>query len=240
MSARDIFDDVESSKVYYRTRLQVRYLMVGGVPSDESVIRKWLEARMELDDTALLELLEQTIAERDAPMSAAEKVDALIKSPQAPSVNGFKRDPDTGELSYESRCLKAALKEAANSAFPGVNYPGKKHAVEKGWVGARKGLLSTFEEHVFVEGDLIGLGVKEPTRVEERIKRVMTPQGPRSAIATVEVIDRPAFDAVIAVHDDFLPREAWAKIWERCEDIGVGADRGRSDGRFELITWERI
>lgn len=242
MPAEDIFKDVTANVSFYtdyKVKLQLRELIVGGIPSDPSVIRKWLEARMELDDTALHELLEQTIQERNAPVTTEEKVDILMKSAQAPSVNGFKRN-SRGELCYEGRNMKSALKEAANSSFPGVNYPGKAEAVAKGWVGARKGLLSTLEEHVFVRENLISLGVTEPTRQEERIKHVMTPQGPRSAIAVVEVVHQPILECTVRVHDDYLNREAWAKIWTRLEDLGIGSDRGRSDGSFDLLEFSRI
>lgn len=237
MSAADIFSDVKSDLVAdYRATLQVRELIVGGIPSDPSVIRKWIETRMDLDDAALAELLAETIKDRDAPMTVQEKVDALMASPTAPSVNGFKRN-ENGELCYEGRCMKAAIKEAANSSYPGTDYPGKASA--KG-VSNRKGLMSTLAERVFIREHMIGLGVKEPSRVEERIKHVMTPQGPKSAINTVEVVERPLVTFTIRVHDDFLHREAWAKIWQRLEDIGIGSDRGRSDGQFDLVEFERI
>lgn len=240
MSAKELFSDVPEIDDFfttYDTKIQLRNLIVGGVPSDPSVIRKWLEARMDLDDPALAELLAQTIAERDAPMTAQEKVDVLMKSEQAPSVNGFKRDPITGELVYESRCLKAALKEACNSAYPGTDYPGK---TANKTVGARKGLMSTMAERVFIREPFLGLGVKEATRTEERIKHVMTPKGPKSAISSVEVVERPIITFQVHVHDDFLPREAWAKIWTRLEDIGIGADRGRSDGQFDLVEFTKL
>lgn len=237
MSAVDIFGDAAADQyVEYRCRLQVRELLVGGVPGDPSVIRKWLEARMDLGDTALQELLTQTIAERDAPMTADEKVDALMHSDAAPSVNGFKRDPVTGELCYEGRCMKAGLKEAANSAYPGTDWPRKHNKMNP----ARKGLMSTLAERVFVKDHLIGLGTKEPARVEERVKHVMTPQGPRSSISRVEVVERPELTFTLRVHDDFLPFDAWGRIWQRLEDIGIGADRGRSDGQFDLLEFAQI
>lgn len=250
MSARDIFGDQKESVTTYAVSLRVKGVMVGGIPSEQNVIRKWLEARMELDDVALEELLTETIADRDGPMTAAEKVDAIVKSPQAPSINGFKRDDD-GVLCYEGRCMKAALKEAANSAYPGVDYPGKPKAKAKAKAGevaevsdatvsTRKGLMSTFVERVFVPEILISLDTKEPTRVEERIKHVMTPQGKKSAINLVEVVEQPVLHFTVRVHDDFLPVEAWAKIWERLEDIGIGSDRARSDGQFELLEFKKI
>lgn len=249
MSAEQIFA-AEFAKYKFITRykvsLQIRDLIVGGIPSDASVIRKWLEARMELDDPALQELLAQTVAERDTAVSAQEKVDILMKSPQAPSVNGFKRN-ENRELCYEGRCLKAAIKEAINSSFPGTDYFGKDQAPG---VAKRKGLMATAVERIFVYDTLISLGVKEteissqpgvpPAWVEERIKHVMTPQGPKSAISSVEVVHQPTLSFTIGVHDDFLAREAWAKTWARLEDIGIGSDRGRSDGSFDLLAFDRL
>jgi len=239
VTALEVFSDVTAPAItVYTVRLQVRNLIVGGVPSSPSVIRGWLRARMEMGDKALEELVTKTLAERDIPAweDTDEAVDVLMASDLAPSINGFKRDPASGELCYEARCMKAAIKEWANSAYPGTDWPGKTN-VSKGF---RKGLMNTLAERVFVRGDLIGLGVKEPSRVEERVKHVMTPQGPRSALNKVEVVERPTLDFNAAVHDDFLPREAWARIWQRGEDIGIGAERGRSDGQFDLLAFEPV
>jgi hypothetical protein len=244
MGANELFADaVKASdlETVYKVELQVLGVIVGGVPSNPSVIKSWLTSRMEMGDAALEELLQETIKDRNGPMTVEEKVDALAKSSVAPSVNGFKRTPE-GFLAYEGRCFKAGLKEAANSAYPGTDWPSKSTAP---FISKRKGLMSTFVERVFVPEILIamkvdGQPITEPTRVEERVKHVLTAQGPRSAINIVEVVERPTLECTIVVHDDFLAREAWAKVWTRLEDIGIGADRGRSDGAFELITWEKI
>lgn len=236
MSAISVFG-IQSHITTYRVRLQVLDKLVGGVPSQESVIKGWLKARMEIEERDLQELTEQTLRERfpAGQPTADELAKAMLESEAAPSVNGFKRIPDTGELAYETRCMKAAIKEFANSAFPGSDWPGKKNVAN----GFRKGLMSTLEERAFVDGVYIGLGVKEPSGVEERIKHVMTPQGPRSSINRVEYVDRPLLEFTLKVHDDFLPMEAWGRLWERGEDIGVGSDRGRSDGKFELLAFEK-
>ncbi|MET8985903.1 hypothetical protein ABZW49_10680 [Nonomuraea wenchangensis] len=245
MGAVDIFG-TSSSVACYRVRLQVLDKIVGGVPSSPSVIKGWLKTRMDIGDRHLQELVQKTLTERfpDRQPSADELADALMESDAAPSINGFKRVPDTGELAYEGRCMKAALKEWANSAYPGVDWDGKTatgsdvgRPLPKGF---RKGLMATLSERVFVPDVYIGLGVKEPTGVEERIKHVMTPQGPRSSINRVEYVQSPVLEFELKVHDDFLTPQAWGRIWERGEDIGVGADRGRSDGKFELLAWERI
>lgn len=234
MAASDIFGKAaEQTYTRYRVGLQFKHLIVGGIPSDKSVIEGWIRSRMDLGDAAIAELVSQTAAERGV-MTPDEAIEAVMSSDLAPSVNGFKRD-ENGQLCIEGRIVKAALKEWANSAYPGTKFPGKTN-IE----GLRKGLMRYLAEAVVVEDILIGLGVKEPTMVEERIKHVMTPQGPRSSINRVEVVERPAITFTIAVRDDFITEEAWARIWSVGEGIGLGSDRGRSDGQFEITEWQRL
>lgn len=234
MSARDIFGQAADQYTRYRAELRFRGVIVGGIPSDKSVIEGWLRSRMELGDAAIEELLHETFEARGGEaLNPDEAIEAVMGSELAPSINGFKR-ADTGELCIEGRIVKAALKEWMNSAYPGTKFPGKTK-IE----GLRKGLMRYAAETVFVDEPLIGLGVKEPTRVEERIKHVMTPQGPRSSINRVEVVEQPAVEFTVKVRDDFLPQEAWGRIWSVGEEIGLGADRARSDGRFTLERWER-
>ncbi|ETK36166.1 hypothetical protein [Microbispora sp. ATCC PTA-5024] len=236
MSARDIFGLTDEFTTYH---VQLRCIdkLVGGVPSSASVIKGWLKTRMELGDRDLQDMVDKTLAERfpDRQPSPDELAEAIMSTDAAPSVNGFKRIPGTGELAYEGRCMKAAIKEWSNSAYPGTEWPGKKQVAPT----FRKGLMSTLVERVFVEDIYIGLGTKEPTGVEERIKHVMTPQGPRSSINRVEYVQEPELAFTLRVRDDFLPVEAWSRIWQAGEQIGIGSDRGRSDGRFELLAFKR-
>lgn len=236
MSALDVFG-VKSDVTVYKVRLQVLDKMVGGIPSSPSVIKGWLKTRLELGDRDLQEIADATLKERfaDRQPSADELAEAVMEGGADLSVNGFKRIPGSGELGYEGRCMKAALKEWANSAYPGTAFPGKKDIGS----GFKKGLMSTLAERVFVPEVFIPLGVTEPSGVEERIKHVKTPQGPRSSINRVEFVDRPLLEFTVKVHDNFLPMEAWGRIWERGEDIGIGADRGRSDGKFELLAFDK-
>ena len=175
------------------------------------MIRSWLRARLSMGDVHLEEIAAEVIANRDEALSVDDRLDAIMSSEHAPSINGFLRDPDTGELVLEGRCVKAGLKEWANSAYPGVDWPGKT-AVSKGF---RKGLMSTLAERVFVAERFIGLGVKEPDLVQERIKHVKTPQGPKSAVNRVELVDTPTLSFTLKVHDDFPPREAWGRMAAR-------------------------
>lgn len=237
MAASDIFGaDAAKHETRYRATLRFKHLIVGGIPSDRSVIEGWIRSRMDLGDAALAELVTQTVAERGV-LTPDEAIEAIMTSELAPSVNGFKRN-DAGELCIEGRIVKAALKEWANSAYPGTAWPGKKDRTETKEL--RKGLMRYLAEAVVVDDQLISLGVTEPTEVEERIKHVMTPQGPRSSINRVEVVEQPRIAFTIRVRDDFLPQEAWARIWTVGEGIGLGSDRGRSDGQFDLVGWEKV
>jgi hypothetical protein len=245
VSAADIFGkDAEGTYTRYRATLQFTHVIVGGIPSDRSVIEGWIRSRLELGDAALAELVDQTVEDRGV-ITPDEAVAAVMGSELAPSVNGFRRD-DTGQLCIEGRIVKAALKEWSNSAYPGLNFPGKskvaayKNAKGEEKAPLQKGLMRYLSEAVIVDDLLVGLGVTEAARVEERIKHVTTRQGPRSTITRVEVVERPTITFTLRVRDDFLPREAWARIWAVGEGIGLGADRGRSDGQFELTEWVKV
>lgn len=260
MSARDLFPEADDQFARYEATVSFRNLVVGGVPSDRSVIEKWIASRLEIGDEQLDELIEQTRASREDKnfASTAEAIDAVMSSDLAPSVNGFVRNSD-GQLCLEGRTIKAGLKEWANSAYPGTEFPGKT-GIAKGF---RKGLMSTLVERVFVPTSLVPLQVRDLGNmeklvgvfdrdvaaeksagavawVEERIKHVMTPQGPRSSINRVEVIKNATVIFPVICRDDFLERKVWGRIWQAGEEIGLGSDRGRSDGQFDLTSWEKV
>jgi hypothetical protein len=218
----------------YNVELHVHDKIIGGVPKDPDTIRKWIESRIAQGaDLALQQTVDEIVAAMTTEEAGApgfgEVLDEVAR--QIEGGNGFKTS--NGELVYEGRCMKAALKEAANVAYPGTNWPGKP-------AGIKKGLMRYLAERVFVEDQNIGLGVEIPSGTEQRIKHIMTPQGPRSAINVVDYVEQPKLTFVLAVLDDFLPDAAWARLWQCAEEIGIGADRARSDGKFELVAWERI
>ncbi len=232
MSAQDIFADTSTWTAYHAV-LQVRDKLIGGIPLDADTIRKWLASRLELGDRELVELAEATAAELSDQLerrpSADEVLDAVTV--KHASGNGFKKQD--GQLVWEGRCLKASLKESANIAFPGTKWPGKPESI-------RKGLMRFLAETVFVDEQYISLGVDNPSGREERIKHVMTPQGPRSAINVVDFVDKPTIEATIRVMDDCLKPEVWGRIWSIGQEIGIGADRARSDGKYDLVSWEKL
>lgn len=231
MGAADIFGT--SRFVRYRAELQVRERLTGGVPKDPDTIKAWLKSRLEMEDRALIELAEETYGAMTGDDGAQPTTDQLLEAlaSQTEAGNGFKRID--GQLVYEGRCLKAGLKEAANVAFPGTDFPGKPK-------GIKKGLMRYLAERVFVEEDGISLGVEQASWTEQRVKHITTPQGPRSAINVVDVVEKPRLMATISVLDDCLTPEVWGAIWTVLEEIGIGADRSRGDGKFDLVAWDRL
>lgn len=235
MAAIDLFGKGAKSESFtrYRVELQVHDKLIGGIPKDPDTIRKWLSARLEMGDRELIELARETAEQMQADSGERPSAEVLLDAVAAEAAqgNGFKTVD--GSLVYEGRCMKSAIKEACNVAYPGTAWPGKP-------AGIKKGLMRYLAERVFVEDLYIPLGVTDPSGTEQRIKHIMTPQGPRSAINVVDYVEKPRLSFTVAALDDFLPNEAWLRIWQCAEEIGIGADRARSDGRFELTGWDRI
>jgi hypothetical protein len=235
MSALTVFDrSADDEFARYRVELQVLDKIIGGVPKDPDTIRKWVESRIAQGaDLALQQTVQETVeamtAESGETPGFGEVLDEVSR--QIEGGNGFKFVD--GNLVYEGRCMKSALKEACNVAYPGTDWPGKP-------AGIRKGLMRYLAERVFIEDLHISLGVSAPSGTEQRIKHIMTPQGPRSAINVVDYVTKPKLTFTVAVLDDFLPVKAWARMWQCAEEIGIGADRARSDGKFELLAWDRL
>lgn len=235
MSAADIFGK-ESRWHTYEGELRIAVL-VGGIPKDADQIRAWLKARLEMGDAELQAVAEETIKEMGLnpdDLMTPEKLDELVDDIMAKTVkgNGFKQP--NGELVWEGRCLKAALKEACNACYPGVNpWPGRPN-------GIRKGLASYFVERVEVVDRYLPLGRKKPDiEGEQRIKRVNGPQGKRSAINMVDICEDVTVSFTIKVLDDCIPEQLWSELWEYVETGGVGADRSRGDGRSELVSFAK-
>lgn len=235
MSALTVFNrSTDDEFTRYRVELQVLDKIIGGIPKDPDTIRKWIESRIAQGaDLTLQQTVNETVAAMTEatgePPAVGDVIDGVAR--QIEGGNGFKFVD--GQLVYEGRCMKSAFKEASNVAYPGTSWPGKPE-------GVRKGLMRYLAERVFVEDQYIPLGVAEASGTEQRIKHIIGPQGPRSAINVVDYVTKPKLTFTVAVLDDFLPAKAWARIWQCAEEIGIGADRARSDGKFELLAWDRL
>jgi hypothetical protein len=233
MSASEIFKQ-PTRWTTYEVEIHVPGYLVGGIPKDPEVTRAWLKSRLQLCDAEVLAIAEETIAAMEwAPQPTSEQLDELTDAVMAKAMKGgtsFKRSD--GELVWEGRNLKAALKEAANALYPGTgDWPGKP-------AGTRKGLANWLIERVEVVDTYIPLGRTEPDIVnEQRVKHISGPRGKQSIIQVIDAVIDVKFRATICVLDDCIPLRLWQELWEYIERGGIGADRGRGDGRCELILW---
>jgi hypothetical protein len=242
MTAADLFKTT-GTYTRYQAEIQVVDKMIGGIPKNPDTIKQWLKARLDVGDQELIQLTRETAMEMKAVNDETPSIDTLVDEVARKFEGGQGFKTVDGQLVYEGRCMKAALKEAMNVAYPGTSFPGKPKQVNKEGKEAdlvRKGLLRFGAETIFVEENYIPLGVSEPSGTEQRIKHIVTPQGPRSAITVVDYVEKPKLSCTIRVMDDFLPPEAWGRIWSILENIGLGTDRARSDGKFELIGWDKL
>lgn len=229
----------------FAASLRVRNI-AGGVPADPKVAEGWLRKKMVVDDDDLIrKAVIEVMAERG--VSAEEAVEEVNRTK---NLNGFKRlrcddCPPDGDLCVngrhllyiEGRQLKAAIKEAANVRWP---YPqtvwGPGGARKGGTKGEGRGKASTsfFAEHVFVQEDVVGLGVYEATDVTQRF--VHTWRG--NAISYDEYVAIADISFTVATDHDFT-EEQWALLWLTGEQNGLGACRSQGFGRYEVTRWER-
>jgi len=255
MTARDIFPG-KSRWATYRAEYHLDTI-VGGTPKDPDTIKQWLKSRLELGETEILAIADETIAAMGWTQAdmGSEQLDELVDVIAAKDTKGnsFKKvellprggwrhltldeikDGKAGELVIEGRQIKAAIKEAAKSLYPGTqhwpNHPG---------AGTRKGLGEYMVERVEVIERYIPIGRKQPDIVgEQRIKHITGPQGKRSTINVVDLCEDVTIHFTVKVQDDFITGELWGELFEYMELGGIGADRARGDGRGALVKWTK-
>jgi hypothetical protein len=204
----------------FQTTIRVHRL-VGGIPSDPNVAEGWLktklaETQIQRDDLIRAAVAE-VMAERGVDAEVATKIVDTNKH-----LNGFKRDEQG--LYIEGRQVKAGIKEAANVRWP-----------KERWGPSRKGTLSFFAEHVFVQEDRLYLGVTEPTGVSQRF--VHTWRG--SGIQYEEYVDDVDVSFTVAT-DHAFTEEQWGLLWLTGEQQGIGATRSQGYGRYKVVEWDPI
>jgi hypothetical protein len=253
MSANDIFKKTKSDWAVYAGELHI-FTLVGGIPKDPETIRKFIKAKLDVGDYELNRITAETIADMGLPDPSelsSEQLNSVIDSVMADKFKGNSFKRIDGQLVWETRCLFAAIKEAMNVLYPGNSkWPGQPEAKI-----SRKGFEGFAKERIVVKGEGRGrqymyLGKEGPdveNRIltpdvegEERIKHITGPQGPRSVITVVDVVEEVDVKFEVEVLEDFVAEETWGKIWRYVENTGVGADRARNDGRCELVRWEKI
>lgn len=229
---KSVFEQYE--KQYYPFRFAGTLTVVdiaGGIPTDERKAKGWLETNLGAKtDDRLQSMVAEVMAERGVDLDSA-MTEVLDRT----TLIGFKRDADrSGELCYEGRQLKAALKEAVSVAA------NEGKITTKGWgnpdnANYKKGIKGWFPEHVFVEERRIYLGKTEPDDIDQQFIHGRF----GSSIQYQEIVRDVDLEFTIETDHDFAEDE-WAAIWTALERNGVGASRSRGYGRGVITRWDPI
>jgi hypothetical protein len=224
------------AKVYshrFRPTLLVANLH-GGIPSNPKVTEGWIRTKMaDQSESLIRQAIIAALEARQVDPTAAtpEDVDGAITDVVAErNLNGFGRMPGTGELFIEGRQVKAMLKEAVSIGIAsGLLDNGKS------WGKTKKMLKNFMVEHIFVEEERIGLGVTEPTGIDQRF--IHTYRG--AAIGLEEYVEEAKVSFTLA-SDYEWPHMFWPTVFAIGGANGLGAARSQGYGRFEVIGWETL
>lgn len=217
----------------YEARVTVDRL-VGGVPANEKMMKGWLDARAEKMDrlkvpagmaSAGVEAVPTTFVEVVADQNEMrEELDPM-------ETHGvvFYRDKQ-GRPCLEGRCVKAALREAANILGSTVKRQGILEIVN---------LKSKLNERVFVRPKAIPFTAE--IQSAERPISAMTPQGKRTSIKVYEYAEDVSLVIPVSVlNDKIVTEEILRALLEYMCVGGMGSDRSQGNGTFTLESFKQI
>ncbi len=218
----------------YAVTLRFREKIMGGTPKRADVIEAWIRKGTGVtDQEELRQMTRRTLMELGNEVPENATLEDMIAASKALAVerntNGFKTDATTGQLMIETRQVKAALKECTN-----ILYAGQR------WGATYKGPKNFLAERVFVEGDVITLGVAEPSGIEMIIGHVTGPQGEKSTLTYHEYVRRATVGVVVYALGDCITQEQWSAIWQLAQENGIGALRSQGHGRFDVTDIVRL
>lgn len=191
------------------------------VAKRKDLMAVWLRTKLadKMTEDEIAELAEKTFDE--AFNEASEAKSCTFKS------------TDEGVLYLEGRQVKALIKEA-----------GSRMGFGKAVKGQRPSLKQDLHEAVHVDEDVLlltrdGEQITSPDGVETRPIHVMGPQGPRTAIKSVDYVTRAEirFTCRVLKHCG-VTVDVLKQILAFAQDLGLGADRSQGAGKFEVIEFE--
>ncbi len=257
-----VFEDMARKIYNHRFSVQLTVAtLVGGTPTDPKVAEGWIRTKMGLTaDELVREEVERVMESRGVTAElAVEEVtrnrhlngfkrdfaSPLARADQQKAQeSGFmfegKRKIFTaaeakrtfGELYFEGRQLKAALKEAVSIAVQA------DHLKMRGWGTTNKTLAPFIAEHLFVQETAIRFGRTEADRIEQAF--VHTWRG--SGIKLEEKCDDVELDFTLLSDYDFEDKDPdfYPKLFVTLEQNGVGASRSQGNGRCKVTRFERL
>jgi hypothetical protein len=214
----------------YEVEIRLRDRIVGGIPiipegADRAdMYEKWARGQGVENDKNFEKSLPEALADDPDMPTTAEEVEGLE--------TGFRRDENG--LYIECRQPKAMLKEAAQRLGYYVQKRGSKQVLQHDLiVRALDGSQKLY------------LDATEPSGKDARPISVVTRQGPRTAIKRFEYATQPTL--VFRVHilaegigEGIIDYEKLHDMLEFAQELGLGADRSKGEGTFDLIRLDEI
>jgi hypothetical protein len=178
--------------------------LVGGIPGSDNLLDPWMRVNGAPAEAK---------AEQEAARANLDETAALHSVV-------FMRDGN-GQPVYESRCMKAALKEGANVLNKMLQ---------------RTAFRAKLAERVFVGPKLVP--ITSPIQSEEKPISVMTMQGPRTSLKRYEYADDVRLNFSLRIlQDGVIKPEDVATILEYLQENGIGSDRSQGAGTFQLVRF---
>lgn len=232
-----VFDDTRLF-TRYRVRLTFVEWVMGGVPKDPELIERWIRLRIMGGDEEVTFMLWRTLQDMgvDVPQSASpEEIIQAAKAIVGAIKQGNTFHRFKGELCLKDYHVKAMLKECTNIVYPYQRTDGKGR-----WGVTRRGARNVLAERIFVETPYISLGRTEPDGVHTQIGHVDTPKGRRATLNYVDYCVQPTIEFVLKSSEDLVTEEQLETILMQAEEIGLGAMRSMSYGRFKVTGFEKV
>lgn len=208
--------------------LTIRDRLIGGIPKSPDMIEGWLNAVVK-DESRMRQAAAETVAAMTPQAPTVEQMEELSEKAWV----GFKANKEG--LYYEGRCLKAAFKEAANVLRPKLDITALKARVA---------------ERLFVEEDILPLGVVQPDGFRETPIHAMTPQGPIHALKRADYVTAPTLRCTLKLLDEayttktnkdkILPEVVLEALLLYMAENGIGAERSQGAGKFDLVEFKEI
>ena len=226
----------ESLNEKWTVTLRVNKRLVGGIPAvnfDQQTGEVDSEKSIDLLTVWLRKALADKMSEEEIAALAAQTFEQAFKEGEAEKSTTFKTD-EVG-LYIEGRCVKAMLKEA-----------GGRLGMGKAVKGERPSLRQDLHEALHVDEDAIhlmrdGQPITEPDGCEAKPIQVMTAQGPRSSIKRTAYVDNPTITFTMRILKNVgVKEEHLMAMLAFGQDLGLGADRSQSNGKFTVVGFERI
>lgn len=232
-------------------------LILGGSPKNPDTLMSWLKSRFDEDEDIRAKLIEHVRMKGVDTSSTATIEDVWENLKELGSEqhgNGFLSD-DRG-IFVPARCMKSAIKEAANTRFAGETW-GPGHTKVNAKTGETettragfKGVLRVVAERVYVLGSKLYVQRREPdgsfaglTEPDGTLLHIGHPDGPRGRVSNLTYFDycqQPWFTFTLQAAENFPSDDQIMDILTEAQFHGLWAGRSMGYGQFRVMGFERL